>query len=71
MDIKLGSSEHSDPPFDPWQTREYFRQLCLGVEYLHANEVIHHDVRSQHRLPDLTDISRSNQITFSSHRTDK
>lgn len=43
MDVRLGEQPTS-PPFPVDQAREYFRQLCLGLEYLHANEVLHRDV---------------------------
>lgn len=41
MDVKLG-----DPatPLDTEVAREYFRQLVLGLEYLHENDVAHLDV---------------------------
>ena len=46
MDVKIGPVvKVIEPPFSVQQTREYFRQLVLGMEYLHKNEVIHRDVR--------------------------
>lgn len=45
MKVKAGEDDsNAQPPFDREQTREYFRQLCLGLEYLHANEIVHRDV---------------------------
>lgn len=43
MKVKLGDEDGS-PPFQVDQAREYFRQLVLGLEYLHANGVVHRDV---------------------------
>jgi serine/threonine protein kinase len=45
MSVKMGDDSPSEPPFPDIQAREYFRQLILGLEYLHANGVIHRDVR--------------------------
>lgn len=35
---------HVKPPFPQDQTREYLRQMLLGLEYLHANGIAHRDV---------------------------
>ena len=45
MEVKMGKqATNVSSPFSMEQSREYFRQLCLGLEYLHANGVIHRDV---------------------------
>lgn len=47
MEVHVGGdTSAAKPPFPREQAREYFRQLCLGLEYLHHNEVVHRDVSS-------------------------
>jgi [calcium/calmodulin-dependent protein kinase] kinase len=49
MNVQLDDSHGSESPFSLEQTREYFRQLVLGLEYLQANGVIHRDVSRRSR----------------------
>jgi serine/threonine protein kinase len=64
MEVHVGGdTSQAKPPFSREQAREYFRQLCLGLEYLHHNEVVHRDVRPLTLRAD----DRSNQI-ISSYR---
>lgn len=73
MNVQLDDSHGNESPFSLEQTREYFRQLVLGLEYLHANGVIHRDVSRRgcsgrtacDRPPGLTNASRSSLTTFS------
>lgn len=51
MKVKVGQDDsNAQPTFDREQTREYFRQLCLGLEYLHANEIVHRDIKPENIL---------------------
>lgn len=45
MHVEAGADEtNARSPFTGIQVREYFRQICLALEYLHANGVAHRDV---------------------------
>ena len=43
LDVKLGEQD-AKSPFTMEQIRAYFRQLVLGLEYLHWNDIVHRDV---------------------------
>jgi [calcium/calmodulin-dependent protein kinase] kinase len=45
MNVEVGGDEsQARSPFTEDQAREYFRQICLGLEYLHSNGIAHRDV---------------------------
>lgn len=45
MNVQVGGNDaNARSPFTGIQVREYFRQICLGLEYLHANGIAHRDV---------------------------
>lgn len=51
MNIEPGAdSTNAQPAFPIDQTREYFRQLVLSLEYLHHNGVTHRDIKPENIL---------------------
>jgi len=59
MEVHVGAeTSQAKPPFSREQAREYFRQLCLGLEYLHHNEVVHRDVSSNNNVKLIIDQTR-------------
>ena len=50
MDIKVGGKPSKS--LDKEKARSYFRQLTLGLEYLHSAGVTHRDIKVCHIVPD-------------------
>lgn len=64
---KAKHSKIVKPPFSKEQTREYLRQMILGLEYLHENGIAHRDVSVVWGT--LTVQIKPDNILFSEDRT--
>ncbi|OAD07968.1 hypothetical protein MUCCIDRAFT_154806 [Mucor lusitanicus CBS 277.49] len=54
MDIEL---DQVAPPYTDDMARRYFKEMMLGIEYLHANDIVHRDIK-----PDNLLLSKDNVL---------